>query len=182
MDSRATSSATPRTTADRTRPVYAYAREDLDAWEHELGRELPDGTFGENITTVGLDITESRIGERWRIGNDCVLEVSAPRVPCRTFAAWLGEQGWLKTFADRAIPGTYLRVVSPGSIRRRDLIAVEHGPESDVTVGAMFRALTTDRSLLPDLLASLRPTREAKGLAEVGEHPRHLGGDERQRP
>src|SRR5579859_3674869 len=30
--------------------VYAYAREDLDFWEAELGRTLPDGVFGENLT------------------------------------------------------------------------------------------------------------------------------------
>jgi MOSC domain-containing protein YiiM len=27
--------------------VYAYAREDLDWWEADLGRELRDGAFGE---------------------------------------------------------------------------------------------------------------------------------------
>ena len=27
--------------------VYAYAREDLDFWEAELGRPLPNGVFGE---------------------------------------------------------------------------------------------------------------------------------------
>jgi MOSC domain-containing protein YiiM len=149
--------------------VYAYAREDLNLWEHDLDRELPNGIFGENITTVGLDVTESRIGERWRIGTDCVLEVTAPRVPCRTFAVWLGEQGWLKAFARRAIPGTYLRVVSPGSIQRQDPIIVEYQPDNDVTVGVMFRALTSDRALLPGLLASQQLTREAKELAEAGE-------------
>ena len=33
--------------------VYAYAREDLDWWVERLGRELPNGMFGENITTAG---------------------------------------------------------------------------------------------------------------------------------
>src|ERR1700751_100368 len=36
--------------------VYAYAREDLDAWAAELERELPGGAFGENLTTSGLDV------------------------------------------------------------------------------------------------------------------------------
>src|SRR6476659_7767099 len=70
--------------------VYAYAREDLDAWQAALGRELTNGMFGENLTTSGVDVTGARIGERWRVGSDgLVLEVSAPRIPCRTFAAWL---------------------------------------------------------------------------------------------
>ena len=33
--------------------VYAYAREDLDWWAEQLGRELRSGSFGENITTSG---------------------------------------------------------------------------------------------------------------------------------
>src|SRR5262245_47940942 len=44
--------------------VYAYAREDLDSWAARLGRPLGNGSFGENITTAGLDITGARIGER----------------------------------------------------------------------------------------------------------------------
>jgi MOSC domain len=48
--------------------VYAYAREDLDWWERELGYELPAGQFGENLTTQGLDLTNTLVGERWRIG------------------------------------------------------------------------------------------------------------------
>ena len=56
--------------------VYAYAREDLDGWEGELGRELPNGAFGENLTTAGLDVNGALIGERWRIG-PLVLEVTS---------------------------------------------------------------------------------------------------------
>jgi MOSC domain-containing protein YiiM len=75
--------------------VYAYAREDLNVWQRDLARDLSNGMFGENITTEGLDVTGARIGERWQIGSGgLVLEVARPRVPCRTFAAWLAIQGW----------------------------------------------------------------------------------------
>ena len=63
--------------------VYAYAREDLDWWQAELSHPLRSGMFGENLTTIGLDVTGPRIGERWRIGNELVLQVTAPRIPCR---------------------------------------------------------------------------------------------------
>jgi MOSC domain-containing protein YiiM len=134
--------------------VYAYAREDLDKWSAELGRELAGGMFGENLTTSGLDVTGARIGERWLIGDEVVLEVSAPRIPCRTFAAWLGERGWIKTFTQRAIPGAYLRVVTPGAVRAGDDIRVVHTPGHDVTIGLAFRALTTEPELLPRLLVA----------------------------
>ncbi|MEU7869527.1 MOSC domain-containing protein [Dactylosporangium sp. NPDC049140] len=134
--------------------VYAYAREDLDKWAAELGRNLPGGVFGENLTTVGLDVTGARIGERWLIGDETVLEVSAPRIPCRTFAGWLGERGWIKTFTQRAIPGAYLRVVVPGSVRAGDEVRVVHTPPHDVTIGLTFRALTAEPELLPRLVAA----------------------------
>lgn len=132
--------------------VYAYAREDLDRWAAELGRELPGGVFGENLTTSGLDVTGARIGERWRVGDEVLLEVSAPRIPCRTFAAWLGERGWIRRFTERAEPGAYLRVVRPGTIRAGDTIEVVHSPAHDLTIGVTFRALTAEPELLPRLV------------------------------
>jgi MOSC domain-containing protein YiiM len=71
--------------------VYAYAREDLDVWEAELGRTLPGGVFGENLTTAGVDVTGALIGERWRVGDEVELEVAVPRIPCGTFAAWMAD-------------------------------------------------------------------------------------------
>lgn len=145
--------------------VYAYAREDLDAWGRLLGRDLLPGMFGENLTTSGLDVTGALIGERWRVGDEVVLEVSVPRIPCRTFAGWLGEQGWIKTFTERAVPGTYLRVVTPGTIRAGDTITVIHRPEHTVTVGVTFRAVTTEPDLLPLLVPVDALPDEARRLA-----------------
>jgi MOSC domain-containing protein YiiM len=134
--------------------VYAYAREDLDSWEVELGRGLPGGTFGDNLTTAGLDVTGALIGERWRVGEQVVLEVSLPRIPCRTFAGWMEEERWIKRFTMRALPGAYLRVVTPGLIRAGDPITVVERPDHDVSIGVTFRALTLEPELLPRLLAA----------------------------
>ncbi|MBH5335328.1 MOSC domain-containing protein [Streptomyces pactum] len=133
--------------------VYAYAREDLDGWERELGRELAGGAFGENLTTSGLDVNGALIGERWRIA-DVLLEVTSPRIPCRTFAGWLQERGWVRRFTEAALPGAYLRVLAPGEIRAGDPVEIMHRPDHDVTVALAFRALTTERELLPRLPAA----------------------------
>ncbi|MET9219275.1 MOSC domain-containing protein [Streptomyces sp. NPDC003300] len=130
--------------------VYAYAREDLDHWGRELGRTFANGFFGENLTTSGIDVNASLIGERWRIGaRGPLLEVSCPRIPCATFAGWLGEDRWLRRFTDAALPGPYLRVIEPGEIRAGDPVEVVHRPDHEVTVALSFRAFTTEPELLP---------------------------------
>jgi MOSC domain-containing protein YiiM len=134
--------------------VYAFAREDLDAWERELGRPLRNGSFGENLTTSGLDVSGARIGERWGVGPEVVLEVTCGRIPCRTFQGHLGEPGWVKRFTRRGAPGAYLRVIRPGEIRAGDPIEILHRPDHDVTVALQFRAATVERTLLPRLLAA----------------------------
>ncbi|MHB9859668.1 MOSC domain-containing protein [Streptomyces sp. YIM S03343] len=134
--------------------VYAVAREDLDDWERELGRTLPNGSFGENLTTEGLDVSGALIGERWRVGPELVLEVTSGRIPCRTFQAHLGERGWVKRFTGKGAPGAYLRVVEPGEIRAGDRVEIVHRPDHEVTVALLFRAETTERGLLPRVLAA----------------------------
>ncbi|MFG2195300.1 MOSC domain-containing protein [Streptomyces sp. NPDC048639] len=134
--------------------VYTFAREDLDAWEADLGRPLRNGVFGENLTTSGLDVNGARIGEHWRIGPGLLLEVCGARIPCRTFAGWLGEKGWLKRFTRRAAPGAYLRVLEPGEIRAGDPVTIAHRPDHEVSVSFLFRALTLEPELLPRILAA----------------------------
>ncbi|MDX6760040.1 MOSC domain-containing protein [Streptomyces sp. F8] len=134
--------------------VYAYAREDLDLWERELGRDMPGGLFGENFTTSGIDLNTARLGDRWRVGADLVLEVASARIPCRTFQGALGEAGWVRRFTREARPGAYLRVIQEGSVSPGDPIEVIHRPDHDVTVQLWFRAFTTERALLPRTLAA----------------------------
>ncbi len=135
----------PRSHGGTDQAVYAYAREDLDLWELELGRPLPGGVFGENLTTRGLDVNGALVGERWQIGDECVLEVTSPRIPCRTFAGWLEDQRWVRRFTERGAPGAYLRVIVPGRVQGGDPITVIHRPLHEVTIAMMFRALTTEK-------------------------------------
>ena len=132
--------------------VYAFAREELDAWAEQLGRELPDGMFGENLTTTGIDVDAAEIGDVWRVGS-AVLEVRGPRVPCATFAERMGERGWVKRFAAHGRTGAYLQVRTPGEIRPADTIAVTPSG-SGLSVPTVLRALLGDPAAAREALDS----------------------------
>ncbi|MEU3060118.1 MOSC domain-containing protein [Streptomyces subrutilus] len=156
--------------------VYAYAREDLDWWEAELGRALPPGLFGENLTTTGVDLSGAVLGERWRVGPELVLEVSSTRIPCRTFQGVLGEPGWVRRFTRECRPGAYLRVVREGPVSPGDRIEITHRPGHEVTSAFLFRAWTTERTLLPRVLAAgeaLAPDVRETALAYARKHAGH---------
>ena len=61
---------------------------------------------------------------------------------------------WIKEFTATALPGAYLRVLEPGELRRRRRGQVTDPPDSPVTIGVMFRALTLEPDLLPLLVAA----------------------------
>lgn len=151
--------------------VYAYAREELDWWSAELGEEIRDGEFAENLTTLGLDVDAAELGERWRIGTT-LLEVASVRIPCNDFKGWMGRNGhptkaWVRRFAERGRPGAYLRVLETGVLQQGDAVDVMRRPGHGVTVATMFAALTTRRELLPELLVVEGLVEEARLAAEA---------------
>jgi len=150
--------------------VYAYAFEDLQWWADTLGETFAYGSaFGENLTTAGIDVNGSIVGERWRVGADVVLQVTEPRIPCGTFRGWMSRPGWLKTFVIERRPGAYLRVLTGGQVSGGDQIEVIHRPEHEVSIELVFRALTTERELLPKLLVAPDIADETREMAERGE-------------
>ncbi|MGW4942844.1 MOSC domain-containing protein [Actinoplanes sp. NPDC004185] len=132
--------------------VYAYAREDYDWWEQQLGRELPGGIFGENLTTAGLDVNGALLGETWVIGEELVLQTTFGRIPCATFQWKMGEPRWVKRFAAERRPGAYLRVVRPGDVRAGDEVRILDRPAHGVTIGDSYHAWLHDSDRLREYL------------------------------
>lgn len=145
-----------------TQAVYAFAREELDWWQRELGRQIPAGWFGENLTTAGVDVDAALVGERWRVGS-ALLEACGPRKPCGTFALRMGVPGWIARFGARGRSGAYLAVLEPGSIATGDAVDVVHRPDHGVDMVRVFRALH-DPGAAREVLAAgcLRPPERAR--------------------
>ena len=156
--------------------VYAFAREELDAWEHRLGLVLPNGAFGENLTTVGLAVDESLVGDRWLVGKDVLLEVTGPRIPCATFSARMGVKGWLRSFSAEARSGAYLSVVTGGDVRPGDPVRLVERAEHDVDVPTVFRAFMGDLDAAEHVIAvGCLPEWELAPLRETVERRRAKG-------
>ncbi len=133
--------------------IYAYAREDIDWWQGELGRQLDDGTFGENLTLSGVEVSSALVGERWRVGG-ALLEASAPRIPCWKLGVKMGDPRFVKRFGRALRPGAYLRVIEVGAIGAGDEVTVLERPDHGVSVALIAEARLSDHSLAPRLLAA----------------------------
>jgi MOSC domain-containing protein YiiM len=131
--------------------VYAYAAEDLAWWAEALDRPVEPGTFGENLTTVGMDLASAVVGERWAIGT-AVLAVTQPRIPCYKLGIRMGDQQFPVRFAVAGRPGAYLRIVTDGAIARGDTARIISRPSHGVTVGLIERAYHADHSLVSRLV------------------------------
>lgn len=114
--------------------VYVYGTPDYAWWSDKLGRELAPGTFGENLTITDLVSSDFNVGDRLRVGA-VVLEVTAPRIPCVTLAARMGDPAFVKRFKEAERPGLYCRVITPGSVQVGDAVSVE--PYTGETVSAL---------------------------------------------
>jgi MOSC domain-containing protein YiiM len=133
--------------------VYAYAREDLDWWATKLGRPVGYGTFGENLTTSGIDLAGAVIGERWAVGS-AVLEVAQPRVPCFKLGIRMGDRHFPRRFAAAGRPGAYLRIIVEGELAAGDPLRVLTRPDHEVTIGTVERAYHAERALVPLLFTA----------------------------
>lgn len=117
--------------------VYAYSQDDYDWWHEETGRDYEPGLFGENLTIRGLP-TDMRVGDRLEIG-EVLLEVTAPRIPCDTFATRMGDPGFGLAFRRAERPGVYCRVINEGSVAVGDSVTIIPTTGHDVGIVELFR-------------------------------------------
>jgi MOSC domain-containing protein YiiM len=131
--------------------VYAYPAEHYAYWRRELAEDdLPWGTFGENLTTEGLDEKAVYIGDRYRIGTAEFI-VSQPRVPCYKLGIRFGRPEMVKRFLNSRHTGFYFAVAQEGEIDRGDSIERVAGEANSLSIADIFRLYafeTSDRGML----------------------------------
>lgn len=118
--------------------VYVYGTADYEWWSKELGKELVPGTFGDNLTISELESAQFNIGDYLHIG-EVTLQVTAPRIPCNTFAARMDDPLWVKKFRHAERPGLYCRVIDEGFVKIGDDVSTEEYAGETISVLQMYR-------------------------------------------
>ena len=101
--------------------VYVYPSEHYAFWREQLGDDLPWGSFGENLTTEGLDEKSIHIGDRFDIGSASFV-VTQPRLPCYKLALRFDRLDIIRLFFESGRLGFYLSVSKEGEIGAGDAI------------------------------------------------------------
>jgi len=118
--------------------LYVYGGADYAWWSKELGREIGPGTFGDNLTISELESATFNVGDYLHVG-EVSLQITAPRIPCSTFATRMGDPQWVKKFRHAERPGLYVRITKEGVIQAGDPVAVEKYAGETVSILKMYR-------------------------------------------
>ena len=122
--------ANPQIHGGPNQAILLIASEGLDELI-ALGYPLFPGALGENLTTLGLDRREMRIGQRYRSG-DVMLEIAKMRAPCTSLDVY-GPSIKQAVYDARVkagdassprwgLAGFYARVLRSGFLRPKDII------------------------------------------------------------
>ena len=171
---------------DPDRAVLFYQLAHYDRWTQELGRELPFGAFGEQLTFDGPFEDKLWLGDQLAVG-EAVFQVTQPRIPCRRMAARFGEEDMPIRFMRSGRTGFFCKVLIPGVIRAGDRVRlVERGPDEFTVedLAAVLRTVEPDADqlsralaspVLPDLLrtklAKMMDRTSARAIGWDGERP-----------
>jgi len=118
--------------------IYVYGEADYQWWSRELGKEISPGTFGENLTISRLESAQFNIGDYLHIDN-VTLQVTAPRIPCGTFAARMDALQWVQRFRRAERPGLYCRVIRENFVQAGVPVSLESYTGETISIVEMFR-------------------------------------------
>jgi MOSC domain-containing protein YiiM len=134
--------------------VYTYASEYYPSWRSQLDKpNLAFGSFGENISTIGLDEKTVGIGDIYKFG-ECLLQAVQPRFPCRVLTMAMASDEIMKMFIDREDSGIYWLVKKEGFIKKDDSVELVEKNSENILVSEIFPVLAGNRD--PELLMRIR--------------------------
>ncbi|GGD29506.1 MOSC domain-containing protein [Hyunsoonleella pacifica] len=125
------------------------------------------GMFGENLTVNGLNETQIRVGDIYKIGN-ALVQVTQPREPCFKFGVKFGTQEVLKQFIAHGFPGTYVCVLEEGLVQADDNLKLISRLDKSLSVAELYNLIFSkhkDQQLLKTAISlDVLPERKRKQL------------------
>ena len=124
--------------------VYAYSYTHYQTWSEKLNSDFKDyGLVGENLTIDDFDEDKINIGDQFKI-NECLLQVSQPRIPCYKIGIKLNNREFPKMFSQSGLLGSYLRVIHDGEISPGDAIHKVYSEENSMSIKDIAHLLFVD--------------------------------------
>ena len=124
--------------------VYAYSYAHYEKWATEMKKEFNEyGLVGENLTIDDFNESEINIGDQFKI-NECILQVSQPRIPCYKIGIKMNSRDFPKMFSQSGLLGSYLRVIKDGDITAGDEIQKIHHEENSMSLKDIANLLFVD--------------------------------------
>ncbi len=114
--------------------IYSYPLEHYAYWQADQQlNNLPHGTFGENLTTTGMQEDTLHIGDILKIG-EATVQITMPRIPCFKFGHKIGRPNILEPFLKSGRSGFYQRVLTEGYIKAGDNITLIERATNSISV------------------------------------------------
>lgn len=104
---------------DYDRAICAHSLQHYRFWSAYYRRNIPVGTFGENLTLTHVMDEDLCIGDVFQVGS-AKLQVTQPRIPCYKQAVRLAEPDFVKQIERTGRRGFLLRVLEVGTLRKGD--------------------------------------------------------------
>lgn len=145
-------------TAAHEGQVYAFFTHHYEYWRKRLGISTAWDWchWGENITfktDTSLNETNMNLGDKWRVGDDVVLQICGARVPCFKLSWRCGQKDkWLKELADSGFSGVYLKVLVGGAIRPGDRAVLLEKQRNSATVASITKVAFNNNLQTKDTL------------------------------
>jgi MOSC domain-containing protein YiiM len=129
--------------------VHHYAAEHYAYWLAQYQVAMAPGTFGENISTVGMTEGNVFVGDVYRVGS-ALVQVSQGRQPCWKLNRLLQREDAALAMQNSGATGWYYRVLKEGWIASGDRLELLERPQPEWPMSRLISALFSSAGLMEE--------------------------------